>query len=275
MFGYVVLGEIHGSENGGVLILQSTTPEGEEKKFAGKFVKKLPYTNADLAALRKEEQILNLVNGGPYLVKKCCSHEDHNYFLVVIEYLPIDDLHSLWDRQHFTEDEVKFFAIEILLAIEHLHNASVVHRDIKPSNMGLDKDGHIAVYDFDLADFYLYRGEEMRFKCGTPNFMPPEMEKGSSYDERVDWWNYGVTLYFLMFRKFPSWDERGLLKTESLPFLATPEFVDLLRQLLKKNPYRRLVKPGRDANDIKAHAFFQGVDWGAYMSRAVKPPPLE
>lgn len=32
----------------------------------------------------------------------------------------------------FTEEDVKFYLAEIILALEHLHNLGIVYRDLKP-----------------------------------------------------------------------------------------------------------------------------------------------
>ncbi len=32
----------------------------------------------------------------------------------------------------FTEAQSKFFAAEIILALEHLHSLGIIHRDLKP-----------------------------------------------------------------------------------------------------------------------------------------------
>lgn len=45
----------------------------------------------------------------------------------------------------------RFYAAELLLALEHLHAFNVVYRDLKPENILLDYTGHIALCDFGLC----------------------------------------------------------------------------------------------------------------------------
>lgn len=54
-------------------------------------------------------------------------------------------------RGSFDEAEVRFYAAELLLAIEHLHTLGIVYRDLKLENILLDKDGHVALTDFGLS----------------------------------------------------------------------------------------------------------------------------
>lgn len=46
---------------------------------------------------------------------------------------------------------VRFYAAEVLLALEYLHMMGVVYRDLKPENVLVRTDGHIMLSDFDLS----------------------------------------------------------------------------------------------------------------------------
>ncbi|KAE8679172.1 hypothetical protein F3Y22_tig00111402pilonHSYRG00924 [Hibiscus syriacus] len=65
--------------------------------------------------------------------------------------LPGGDLHTLRQRpgKHFTEQAVKFYVAEVLLALEYLHMLGIVYCDLKPENVLVREDGHIMLSDFD------------------------------------------------------------------------------------------------------------------------------
>jgi len=46
---------------------------------------------------------------------------------------------------------VRFYAAEIILAIDSVHKLGMVHRDLKPENILLDSKGHVKLADFGLA----------------------------------------------------------------------------------------------------------------------------
>lgn len=51
----------------------------------------------------------------------------------------------------FSSGTVKFFAAELVLILEHLHEMSIVYRDLKPENILLDERGHIKLTDFGFS----------------------------------------------------------------------------------------------------------------------------
>jgi serum/glucocorticoid-regulated kinase 2 len=51
----------------------------------------------------------------------------------------------------FTEQRIKFYAAEIVLALETLHSHGIIYRDLKPENILLDSEGHLRLTDFGLS----------------------------------------------------------------------------------------------------------------------------
>ncbi|KAL9230734.1 hypothetical protein vseg_006048 [Gypsophila vaccaria] len=71
-----------------------------------------------------------------------------------MEYCPGGDLHTLRQRQpwkHFLEYAARFYAAEVLLALEYLHMLGVIYRYLKPENVLVRDDGHVMLSDFDLS----------------------------------------------------------------------------------------------------------------------------
>ena len=59
--------------------------------------------------------------------------------------------HHLQKEQRFDINRARFYAAELLCALECLHGFNVIYRDLKPENILLDYTGHIALCDFGLC----------------------------------------------------------------------------------------------------------------------------
>jgi serine/threonine protein kinase len=71
---------------------------------------------------------------------------------------------------------------QLLGAIEEVHAKGIAHRDLKLENCFLDKDVNIKVADFGLAQAFAGpSGKALMTKCGTPNYMGPEMNGEDEY----------------------------------------------------------------------------------------------
>mmetsp|Transcript_21094 Transcript_21094/g.3421 ORF Transcript_21094/g.3421 Transcript_21094/m.3421 type:complete len:81 (+) Transcript_21094:339-581(+) len=53
--------------------------------------------------------------------------------------------------KQFSEERTRFYAAEIILALEQLHKVGIIYRDLKPENVLLDREGHIRLTDFGLS----------------------------------------------------------------------------------------------------------------------------
>ncbi|KAF3435908.1 hypothetical protein FNV43_RR23000 [Rhamnella rubrinervis] len=85
-----------------------------------------------------------------------------------IDYCPGRDLSTLRKRQTermFSDDVIRFYAAELVLALEYLHSLGIVYRDLKPENIMIQQNGHIMIVDFDLST---------KLSPKTPQSRPPK-----------------------------------------------------------------------------------------------------
>ncbi|XP_073300258.1 protein kinase PINOID-like [Primulina huaijiensis] len=132
--------------------LRGTADEG--RLFAMKVV------DNDMLALKKkmqraetERKILRLLDH-PFLPSLYAEFEASHFSCVVIEYCCGGDLHSLRHKQpqkRFSLSSARFYAAEVLVALEYLHLLGIIYRDLKPENVLVRSDGHIMLTDFDLS----------------------------------------------------------------------------------------------------------------------------
>ncbi|KAG7591888.1 putative rRNA methylase [Arabidopsis thaliana x Arabidopsis arenosa] len=106
-----------------------------------------------LLRAQTEREILSQLDH-PFLPTLYCHFETDKFYCLVMEFCSGGNLYSLRQKQPnkcFTEDAARFFASEVLLALEYLHMLGIVYRDLKPENVLVRDDGHIMLSDFDLS----------------------------------------------------------------------------------------------------------------------------
>jgi len=232
-----------------------------------------------------ERIMLSLVStgeGSPFIVCMTYAFQTPEKLCFILDLMNGGDLHyHLSQHGVFTEKEVRFYAAEVILGLEHMHSRYVVYRDLKPANILLDENGHVRISDLGLAcDF---SKKKPHASVGTHGYMAPEvLQKGQAYDSSADWFSFGCMLFKLLkghspFRQHKTKDKHEidrmtLTMNVDLPDTMSIEMKTLLEGLLQRNVDDRLGCKGRGAQEIKEHAFFKGLDWVQVYLQKYSPP---
>nr|XP_018898781.1 PREDICTED: ribosomal protein S6 kinase delta-1 [Bemisia tabaci]XP_018898782.1 PREDICTED: ribosomal protein S6 kinase delta-1 [Bemisia tabaci] len=168
------------------------------------------------------------------------------------------------DPVSVTEDKIRLWAAEILIALENLHQRGIVCWDLHPDNILLSHDGKIK-----LTYFYrhskvlpIWSSVVLEGYHVAPELLvvPP-----APPDESQDWWSYGVLLFHLLSGKsLSSHHPEGFHPhtVVNIPDTVSSSGSSLLSQLLKYDPRERLGSGPRRAEEIKSHSFFNNFKWG-------------
>lgn len=200
---------------------------------------------------------------------------------LVTDYMSGGEL--FWHLQkegRFSEDRAKFYIAELIIALEHLHDNDIVYRDLKPENILLDANGHIALCDFGLSKANLSDNGTTNTFCGTTEYLAPEVlldDKG--YTKMVDFWSLGVLVFEMCCGWSPFYAEDVQQMYKNIAFgkvrfpkdALSPEGRNFVKGLLNRNPKHRLGANG-DARELRAHPFFNDVDWALLAAKAIPPP---
>ncbi|KAI8331213.1 kinase-like domain-containing protein [Chlamydoabsidia padenii] len=223
-----------------------------------------------------EKHILEGV-GHPFIVNLWGTFQDDNHLFMVMDYIPGGELFSILRRsQRFPDHVAKFYAAEVVLAIEYLHSKDIIYRDLKPENLLLDAQGHIKITDFGFAK---HVPDITWTLCGTPDYLAPEVIQSKGYGKAVDWWSLGILIFEMLAGHPPFFDDDHLKLYEKIlagrikwPSYFDPNAKDLLRRLLTSDLSKRFGNLRKGAEDVKCHAWFEGVDFNRLLARQHRPP---
>eukprot|EP00732_Lithocolla_globosa_P004067 Lithocolla_globosa_v1_NODE_3533_length_1645_cov_48.722642.p1 type:complete len:492 gc:universal NODE_3533_length_1645_cov_48.722642:1605-130(-) len=229
--------------------------------------------------IMSERNVLRNNTSHPFLVGLCYSFQTQDKLYFVLDYVNGGELFFHLQRdKRFPEHRARFYAAEIVCALEYLHNLDIIYRDLKPENILLDSEGHVALTDFGLAKEGIKNDETTSTFCGTPEYLAPEVLKKHHYGMSVDWWCLGAVLFEMLVGLPPFYSrdcnemyDRILHDKLRFPSHVSEPAKALITELLQRDPKLRLGTVG-DAEDVRRHQFFEGIDWGKLLRKEYRPP---
>lgn len=161
-------------------------------------------------------------------VRLCTNRTRWNH---VMEFCTYGEVYSLVERKLFAggvegfysrDDRLCFFK-QLLRGVNYLHSHGIAHRDIKLENLLLDKEGHLKISDFGVAEVFSGEHPGLRASggecgknmgrlrlsapgiCGSLPYIAPEvLEKNHAYDPRpLDIWSCAIVYLTMTFGGCP------------------------------------------------------------------------
>lgn len=167
-----------------------------------------------------------------------------------------ESLNSISSNKFFADDDVNKFLIDIVSAVDYLHNEDVIHLDISPNNIFFD----FAENNYRLGDLGMARKaslSELSNKFNSDIYTnaknsPPEIIQEKKYSKESDIWMFGYCfMNILLNGSVQTWNERlfdvlesmkydyeKLLKGKDYPLISF--YIEILRSCLAKNPKDRI-----------------------------------
>lgn len=225
-----------------------------------------------------ERKILIEMNNCPFMINFYYSFQSEKKLYFVLEYCPGGELFELLSKKRkFAEDQARFYAAQMVMALAFMHEKNIIYRDLKPENVLVDIDGYLKITDFGLSRMNVTE-KEARSICGTPEYLAPEIIMKIGYGKSIDWWTLGCIIYEMLVGIPPFYSnnrselfEKIKFSQPKYPKFLSEETKDLLVRLLSKNPEQRLgTKNG--AEEIKSHPWFKIVNWEYLLKKQYDAP---
>lgn len=214
----------------------------------------------------------------PFLITLWGTWQDSKNLYMVMDFIQGGELFSLLRKsQRFPNPVAKFYAAEVVLALDYLHSMNVIYRDLKPENLLLDRHGHIKITDFGFAK----EVPDITWTlCGTPDYLAPEVVSSKGYNKSVDWWSLGILIFEMLAGFTPFWDSGSPLKIyENIlkgrvkyPPYIHPDAQDLLSKLITADLTKRLGNLHGGSKDVMTHPWFAEVTWERLIKKDIDAP---
>ena len=237
--------------------------------------------------------------------------EDHLCF--VLDYIEGGNMYTDLARGPYPHERAMFYAAQLVLATQHLHDLDILYRDLKPDNVLLTLDGYVKLADMGAArgiavDGTIEGGDGATKTAsktakqadptkarrmtitGTHGYRAPEVYD-RDYGKAADWWNVGILIIEMLTGDNPL---RGETKRDSEHLTKSKDIASILPSwmrddakgvvggvdekggfLTREISERLGCNPERGGSqEIKKHAFFDPVDWDKLMAKEM-PVPFE
>ncbi|KAI0243951.1 spindle assembly checkpoint kinase, partial [Massospora cicadina] len=214
-----------------------------------KYLPKKEIVRSHLERTTQREINLNGLLQNPNILHVYGSFSDEKYIYLIVEYAAQGELFSkLKGEGRFAEDAAAKYIYQVINALLHLHQNSVLHRDLKPENILVAHDGRLLLSDFGWA---VQARKPRRSLVGTPDYISPELVEGQAYDQTSDVWALGVLTYEFLVGYTPFEvhnDDKEYRATYAriakvdlkFPNHVSPLAADFITRILKRNPHERM-----------------------------------
>ena len=209
---------------------------------------------------KTERSVLGRAVHHPYIVGLNMAFQTSDKLFLVLDYCPGGELFfHLGKVGRFPEERARFYAAQITLALEYVHQMDVIYRcagvfvrcvfvchsyfcilfvvylrDLKPENVLLDAVGNVRLTDFGLSkEGVSDHSTGANSFCGTPEYIAPEVLRREGHGRAVDWWSLGALLYEMItgLPPFYSRNRETMFEKIMKAELSFPEQISEVRRL--------------------------------------------
>ena len=236
--------------------------------------------------LNFKEQVEKLIEyKHPFIIDIKFFFYDKINLYFVTEYVPGSDLQSyLRLFGSFSEKTTKFFIAEILTALDFIHNQLDCSLDkLDLTGVQLDQQGHIKLTNFGMKTLGVVQVKKGTvtelLQSNSAYFAPEVIEKQELNNKVSDFWSIGCLVFEMLNGKpaFSSNVPKDLflqiidgrasisekkISTNARNFISEQLKVDYNERLGAKN----------GIEEIKAHPFFEDINWEQIYKKEVLPP---
>lgn len=132
----------------------------------------------------------------PNIVRYVHSMIENRILYLILEYCEEGDLGQhinfcIEKNEQFPEVLIAYWSLQMLMALEFLHENKIMHRDIKAKNIFLTSKGVIKLGDFGVSRVMKPQEEAALTYTGTYTNISPEILQNKKYNYKTDIWSLG------------------------------------------------------------------------------------
>ncbi|EGN99799.1 hypothetical protein SERLA73DRAFT_72588 [Serpula lacrymans var. lacrymans S7.3] len=235
-------------------------------------------------ALAEKNTLVKLGAGHPGIVHLHWTFQDEWSLFFVLDLATNGEMQTCISRLgSLSTTCARYYAAQIVDAVEYMHSKDVIHRDLKPENLLLDDAFRIKLTDFGTGKLLEPSVDRAKSFVGTAQYVSPELLESGETSKSSDLWSLGCIIYQMIAGRFAfqglseyyTWQKIKQLDY-SFPDGFDEEAKDIVQKLLVRDPSARLGvgAPGsvNDRQALRSHPFFATINWSTLWTDPAPPP---
>ncbi|CDW87460.1 UNKNOWN [Stylonychia lemnae] len=226
--------------------------ENDNKTYAMKIIKKKKLNRQFNFSKKKAQNFLETEmadHPNVLALYEIINEAEMDKLYLITELLQGSLAQKINGKKPLTEEEIRFYFRDLISALEYCHDcAQVIHRDIKPENILIDENNRVRLADFGVSHIMENGHDTINNRAGSNFYFSPEIILGNTYKGKpADIWACGVTLYYMLTKKFPFMSNRIqelqtqiVNDTPDLDLIQNVQIRDLLEKIFIKDPAKRI-----------------------------------
>jgi tetratricopeptide (TPR) repeat protein/predicted Ser/Thr protein kinase len=188
---------------GGMGVVYRAVDPTLDRRLALKVIRRASLSAAAKERFLREARAASRINH-PNIVTVYAAGEEDGYPYLAMEFVEGRTLRQVIDEGPIPWDRSVQWTIQILDALDRLHQEGIVHRDLKPENIMVTAEGVAKLMDFGVA--HVAQSETLTQEgaiVGTVYYMSPEQAAGKKADPRSDVFSMAAVFFEMLTGEFP------------------------------------------------------------------------
>lgn len=118
--------------------------------------------------------------------------------IIIEEFISGETLESKLENGFLPEEKVIKYSVQILNALQEIHQRNIIHRDITPSNILISSDDVIKLIDFGISRNWKENQKKDTNILGTVGYASPEQFGFQQTDITTDFYALGVLINVML-----------------------------------------------------------------------------
>lgn len=181
----------------------------------------------------------------PNIIKLHDFSKEGSSVELLMEYADLGDCAKLLrEKKRLSESEALRIVFQVCKGLDYLHQMGIIHRDIKLENVLRLSNGLFKICDFGWCS--PPSDSRRNVRCGTYEYMAPEVVSQKNYSTKIDMWSLGVLAFELVHGTTPfrAPDPPRIMKNINsgefdIDHIVSPEYRTLIQNLIHWDPNRR------------------------------------